>query len=127
MADLDLSLFVKGAEVFVANPYPEDDDKYFKAHLPNSSRPLHVPAVVESAPVSAAQLAPHSVLVNRCSSKLTQSISRELTPRLVQEISIAPNRTQDFAKLWLWGQFECRHRHGDFMARYGDIFFKTRN
>ena len=22
---------------------------------------------------------------------------------------------------------ECRHRHDDFMARYGDIFFKTRN
>jgi hypothetical protein len=45
-----------------------------------------------------------------------------VSPCLVQEISIAPIRTQDFAKLWLWDQFECLHRHGDFMARYRDIF-----
>jgi hypothetical protein len=50
----DISLYTKGFEVFVANPYPEDDDKYFKAHLPNSSRPQYVPAVVESAAVRGA-------------------------------------------------------------------------
>ena len=29
-----------------------------------------------------------------------------VSPRRVQEISIAPNRTPDFAKPWMWGQFE---------------------
>ena len=47
-ADLDQSFYKKGLMVWVVNPYPSEDDRHFKAHLPNSARPMYVPARVES-------------------------------------------------------------------------------
>ena len=47
-SDLHRDFFKKGLAVWVVNPYPSEDDRHFKAHLPNSARPAFVPARVES-------------------------------------------------------------------------------
>ena len=49
MAQFDRSLFKAGFAVWVENPYPEDDDTHYRKAMPQSARPLHVPAVVERA------------------------------------------------------------------------------
>ena len=56
-SSMKIGFYQKGLKVWISNPYPADDENHFKKALPNSTRPLFVPAQVESKTVRGPTLA----------------------------------------------------------------------